>query len=256
MPGSTRESAASMSRGARNGGVVDGATVRPYILILMSEDDPSDPRLRAVVAGCREIARTDVLAMTMRGRCPPREYDGMTFIERLSMDGDASSGIAGAPVFRRATRLAERCRRAAVSGGRGLGPFVRRHCARAVGPGLAAVSAATRRYVVAEVLYRRARAVSIPPRIAVCHDVPTLLACVRLRSRYRCPVVYAGPAPGEGGDDQRGVIAHAGARLRSAIDRCLLRQADAVVSAPPEGLDTARFGAVVERVFAGGAARG
>ena len=191
MRASTRGSAAFMSHGVRKRRLVDSAAVRPYILVLMSEDDGSTPRLRAIAELCREVGRTEILAVGTAQRRPEREYDGTAVIERMSLDGEASRGVSLAPLFRRATRLAARCRRAAASGRHAR---VLRHTAGVAAVTLAGVSAATRQIVVAEVLRRRARALSLAPRIAVCHDTPTLLASIRLRTRYGCSVVYVGEA--------------------------------------------------------------
>lgn len=85
--------------------------------------------------------------------------------------------------------------------------------------------------IIISALYRRARAISIIPRVIICHDIFGLAAGVRIKKLYGCPLIYDSHELWPEAD-LLGQAWHG--RLASFVERKLIRQADAVVTVSPQ----------------------
>ena len=80
-------------------------------------------------------------------------------------------------------------------------------------------------------LYRRARAMSVVPRVMICHDWFALAAAVKIKKRLRCPIIYDSHEFWPEAD----LLARKWEqRVMSFVERRLIRYADAVVTVSPQ----------------------
>ncbi len=85
--------------------------------------------------------------------------------------------------------------------------------------------------IISSAVYRRARALSIIPRVVICHDIYALAAAVKLKKLYGCPLIYDSHEFWPEAD----LLGQAWQRrLTTFIERKHIRHADAVVSVSPQ----------------------
>jgi glycosyltransferase involved in cell wall biosynthesis len=161
---------------------------RPRILTLVPHEPDLDPRINWVADLCSTLGETTVLGATWSIDRPMRTYRGDVYIERISI-AEGASGRAktlsriGSAV--EATPLV-----AAYARSRSGGSLEGRTVTR-VPASVARASAAWCHYwMIADSLYRRARAESITPDLIVCHDLIALIAAVRLKRSWGVPILY------------------------------------------------------------------
>jgi glycosyltransferase involved in cell wall biosynthesis len=189
------------------------------------------------------FGRIEVLGATSPTEKEARQYDGHTYVERVSIQEHASrTATAVGSVLARfakcgaARRYEERIEApetahrdiAAGVGSRGMetGAAIAHH----FGAGVRFARAWGSYGILMSALWRRARAVSVVPRLVVCHDVYALLPAVRLKRQYGCRILY----------DTHELWPHADLAgqpwqvpLVAWFERRLIRQADVVVTVSP-----------------------
>ncbi len=176
---------------------------RPYILMLVPHEPEDDPRIRWVTELCTSVARTEILGATWSTEKEAREYDGLCYKERVNINEHASgSAKRVARVLGRLhdARTSRRCpAQEAREGTEEIGiRGVWRSWLRAVAAAGEHQTEAALRFVEAwgfnammmSALHRRARSVSLIPRLLICHDLYGLMPAIRLKQRYGCPVIY------------------------------------------------------------------
>lgn len=167
--GSYRLRNAGAARKKSASGVVgraDGTRLgRARIVELVPHEPLDDPRIGWVTAMCAELAPTDVLAATWTTTRRSREYDGRVYLERANVEEVAS------PRARSTAKILAHVR----------------HRFGWVGE-FASTAAALN--VLIDALRQRARGLSVPPALVVCHDVYALAGGVALKQIYGTPLVY------------------------------------------------------------------
>lgn len=224
-----------------------GASVMDRILVLVPGDPSSDPRIGWVTDLCAEFARTDVIGIVAETDRPLREYDGRTYIERAFIGYAASAWartlarLGGA--FRQlgcTARYIERKSREVESGAvsypptaAAKGPAVSwqtelDHCiggvCRFLGMNLSL------RHLISGIC-RRARAVSVVPRLVICHDLHALVAGIQLKKLFGCAVIYDSH---ECWPEADLLSAPWEMRYWARFERPFIRQADAVITVTPQ----------------------
>lgn len=197
--------------------------------MLVPHEPDADPRIGWSLSLCRAIGRTDVIATTWSAAKPAKEYDGVVSVERIDAMTYASPNVVRASsILQRldatqaARRFVERAARKPAKGA--LGPQYH------VG-GLFRLIAAWSFYaIIVSALGRRARAVSVPPRLIVAHDIYALLPAVALKRRFGSRLLYDTHEFFPESD----LLAPRWQRwLTRAVERRYIRQADAVVTVSP-----------------------
>ncbi len=200
------------------------------ILVLVPHEPTDDPRIQWVTDLCARVARTDVLGSTFSTALQAREYSGNVYLERVNIAENASLRVVD-----RANRLGGWYRFGSVQ------TYERNHGLRRNRGPLGFVqhqSAATLRHlannasnsVFTDALYRRARALSIAPRLIICHDIYALAAGVRLKSVFNCRLIYDSHEFWPEADLISQTWQHG---LVSRYEGRLIKQADAVVTVSP-----------------------
>ncbi len=221
------------SGSARRGGDREGKA-SPRILVLVPHEPDDDPRIKWVAKLCAEIGRTDVLGTTWSTEKQAREYDGITYVERVNIleNSSAFATVIGG-VLGRLDHLGPTRRYLAREGRfpqtRGL-----RRALRAVdhqiGAAFRFISSWGYNSIFINALYRRARAISVVPRVIVCHDIYALIPAVMLKRIYGCPVIYDShefwPQAELLGQPWE-------TRLLTRIERVAIRRADVVITVSP-----------------------
>lgn len=225
------------------------STADPFRIVLLVPHEPDlDPRIQWVAGLCASIGRTDVFGavpdedrLRFRGT-PEREYAEGIYVERIRIPvyaskmskalcaivGCLSIGAYVAPFLRLRTRRssgasqvpnggATAWRSWTVVGAAGrLSRFVRTWASH-----LRLVSA----------LYRRARAMSVVPRVMICHDWMALAAAVRIKKRMQCPIIYDSH---EFWPDADLLACTWERRFMAFVEGRLIRNADAVITVSPQ----------------------
>lgn len=224
-----------------------GATALDRILVLVPGDPSSDPRIGWVTDLCGEFARTDVIGIVAETDRPLREYDGRTYIERTYIGYAASAWsrtlarLGGA--FRQlgcTARYIERKSREIESGVVSYPP-----AAAAPRPKMSwrakwdyRIGGVCRflgmnlsmRHLISG-LCRRARAVSVVPRLVVCHDLHALVAGILLKKLFGCAVIYDSH---ECWPEADLLSAPWEMRYWARFERQFIRQADAIITVTPQ----------------------
>jgi glycosyltransferase involved in cell wall biosynthesis len=225
--------------------------------MLVPHEPSDDPRVGWVTDLCRQVGPTEVLAAVWRHRFPAREFDGDLYVERGLVERlcsprslralDRSRGLYNRRVTRRYTglrlRTVERqtCPEparegaAAPPGDEGPRRAPLRRAARCLRLQYGRLLRFAAGYLALRPLVsamdRRARAVSIIPRVVVCHGPCALGAAVGLKRQYGCPVIYDSPEYWPEADP----LSYGWeVRARAALERRLIRRADVVVTATPQ----------------------
>jgi glycosyltransferase involved in cell wall biosynthesis len=81
--------------------------------------------------------------------------------------------------------------------------------------------------VIAGTLYQRAKSVSIPPKVIICHDIYALEAAIRLKHLFGTPVIYDSHEVWPEADLQASKLQKA---YVISLERKLIRQADIVIT--------------------------
>jgi glycosyltransferase involved in cell wall biosynthesis len=202
------------------------------ILMLVPHEPSLDPRVGWTIDLCRRIARTDVLALVWTDARPTVEFDGIVAIERVNAMTAASRLVVKASA---ALSRLDRCEPAREFWRRSgkppepAGPSVtlRHH----VGAASRLVAAWGYYAILLSALYRRARAVSVRPRVIVAHDLYALIPAVVLKRRWGSSLLY----------DSHEYFPEADLlapkwqkRLIRALERRFIRHADVVVTVSPQ----------------------
>src|SRR5436853_489350 len=67
--------------------------------------------------------------------------------------------------------------------------WFRRTYDRYVGGGMHFLSHALQLQILIDAMWRRVRAISVVPRVVVCHDLFALVPAIRLKRMFGCPVI-------------------------------------------------------------------
>ena len=86
-------------------------------------------------------------------------------------------------------------------------------------------------YFTMDALYRHARAVSIIPRLVICHDIYALAAGVRMKKLHGCPVIYDSHELWPEADLE---AENWEKKVTAFIERRLIRYADVVITVTPQ----------------------
>lgn len=237
--------------------------------MLVPHEPDEDPRVRWVIDLCRQVGRTDVLGFSwLTAAKPSRQYDGRVFIERVfpqvrgNRFGDSRGLSFLLQLLRNPTQtilISAKCRqlmqfmrieqivrpmlerrmasqrhsvqtRPSVEGytkWSGAAGALRRTWSSIVGS--ASILCGLR--VIYRTLIERARAVSVVPRVIVCHDIHALVVGIKLKKLMGCSVIYDShevwpEAFLDAGRLERRVIAF--------IEGRAIRKADAVITVNPQ----------------------
>lgn len=232
----------------RRAGVSDaGFDPLRRILVLVPHEPDLDPRIAWSLRLCRAIASTDVIATTWRNTKPARQFDGTVAIERIDATTYASprvvraSALLGRLELRRAAReFMARQGRPPEIGGR------RRQLAHHLGAAYRFVAAWGYYAIIVSALYRRARAVSVPPTLILCHDLYALIPAARLKRRFGCALLYDSH---EYFPESDLLAPRWQRRLVGALEGHFIRWADAVVTVSPPLADEMRKRYRIRRVI-------
>jgi glycosyltransferase involved in cell wall biosynthesis len=161
------------------------------ILMLVPHDPTVDPRVMWVIAMCGGLMRTDVLAAVWGTKRMTREYSRNVFIERFSISDYScvTPKFIGA-LFQKLNHFAgwlRGCCSRTVRADSGAADTQTRVSAGSL---LQFLWAWTSYATIICALYRRGRAVSIPPRVCICHDIFALIPAVLLKRRFGYAVLY------------------------------------------------------------------
>jgi glycosyltransferase involved in cell wall biosynthesis len=205
------------------------------ILILVPHEPSQDPRVGWVADLCRQIGRTDVLGATWSTEHQAREFDGTVYLERVNI-AESASPAALARAARRA-RLGVRgpAQRYVAAEGRrrGAGPGwngLRTHVDHQAGAALRHLGNSASHALLSDALYRRGRALSIPPRVIVCHDIFALAAGVKLKRQFGSRLLYD---THEFWPEADLISQRWEQRLVEQRERGLIREADTVITVTP-----------------------
>lgn len=202
--------------------------------MLVPHDPQDDPRIEWVSRTCAELARTDVIGAVWSDTRPSVEYDGVVSIERRNVY-EVSSTMARATATATAAGsiLGAAGRYLTREGGRAPKGALRR-ADHHIGAAARFLSVAGYGNLLADTLARAGRALSIPPKVVICHDIYALMAAPALKSRFNCAVIYDSHEFWPQAD----LLAQKWeASLMTKIERRAIRHADAVVTvSPPLGV--------------------
>jgi glycosyltransferase involved in cell wall biosynthesis len=210
-------------------------SVPTRMLVLVPREPQLDPRFGWVSRLCGEVARTDVFAaVSPPVAAPLREYDGRIYLERVDLTLHArtrakalGAALGGLLTLGPIARDVERVNRPADAAD---GTTRLRRLDRRLGvTGRLAASYGQLRIVMSALL-ERSLALSIPPAVVVCHDLPTLPVGLAVRRAFGSKVVFDchdfWPELNPLADEwERALVGF--------VDRRLARQADAVVTVSP-----------------------
>ncbi len=238
----------------------------PRILMLVPHEPEKDPRIKWVANLCAQIGRTDILGFILSDEKPAREYDGIIYTERVKVDLYSSRVKMafyqllrvmqfGPRRFRRAVLVLEGwikhlkvntaslpCpspepykdrldrgllfRNLAIFTGKTFVKIIRRIFSI---PRFLFISALY--YFTLDALYQHARAVSIIPRLVICHDIYALAAGVRLKKLCGCPVIYDSHELWPEADP---VAENWEKKVTTWVERWLIRNANTVITVTPQ----------------------
>lgn len=238
--------------------------------MLVPHEPDEDPRVGWVINLCQEVGRTDVLGFTwLVTSKPSRQYDGRVFIERVFPHARGNScgysrGLSFLfQILRNPTQtilISSKCRQLmrVMRVEHIVRPLLERRMAsqkpsvrtsdpstggsskwsgatdalRRVWPSIVGcASILCGMHVIYRTLFERARAVSVVPRVVVCHDIYALVVGVKLKKLMGCSVIYDShevwpEAFLEAGNLERRVMAF--------IEGKAIRKADAVITVNPQ----------------------
>lgn len=175
------------------------------ILMLVTHEPESTAGIKWTAKLCAQIGRTDIIIFTGSTQNPPCEYDGVIYTERVSyilsnterrlfllyrfiyklIRGEERSPNLQVQRQPQGTSHSIKSRRN-LRNRFSFGNSVIGGVINASGP----IANLLYHFLFAVTLYRRARAISIIPRLIVCHGIYALAAGVRIKKLYGCPVVY------------------------------------------------------------------
>jgi len=200
------------------------------ILMLVPHDPREDPRIAWVTQICRSVARTEVVSAVWSDTGRAVEYDGVVSVERANIwEVSSTRARAAATFFGGASILGAagryRSREGKRPARRGLAQLDHH-----IGAVARSASAATYGNLIVSALRRQARAVSVPPRVIICHDIYALLAASALKRQFGCPIIYDShelwpQADLMAADWEEG--------LMTRLERRAIRHADAVITVSP-----------------------
>lgn len=191
------------------------APLQPRILMLVPYEPQKDLRVLASIDLCAEVSWTEVAAMCHNiYHQQSRHYDGRVYRDLVNYT----------PYFGAQFGPPSNDRFPFEEGFSTLAPGLAQEVERA----LAAASD------IVETLYFRGRTVSIPPRLLVCHGAEALLAGVRLKRRFGCPLIYDARHPWASG---RPYASAAEVEALLWIERQLLPHTDRVLTSTPMTAD-------------------
>jgi len=182
----------------------------PRILMLVPHEPEADPRIKWVTQLCAQIGRTDIIGYTSSvDDKPAREYDGVIYTERVNPYYYYSFAERLGAGIRRIVRFAYRAVCFCITTLRndfhallGFEHADDQGCKKTkqgtamprihgrIGSILLFLAVVNSFYRIAQTLYRRARSVSICPRVVICHDLYALIVGVRMKKLSGCFLVY------------------------------------------------------------------
>lgn len=246
----TRDPVAHQAAQAAERPHVSGAGFDPLrrILVLVPHEPDLDPRIAWSLGLCRTIGPTDVIATTWWTKKPAREFDGTVAVERIDATTYASQTVLRASALFGRLELRDPARE--FTARQGMLPPSRRLRARfrhQLGATYRFVAAWSYYSIVVSALFRRARAVSIPPTLILCHDLYALIAAARLKKRFGCALVYDSH---EYFPESDLLAPRWQRRLVAILERTFIRRADAVVAVSPPLAEEMRRRYRIARVVA------
>lgn len=235
------------------------------ILMLVPHEPDEDPRVGWVIDLCKKVGRTDVLGFSWLVAAKPyRQYDGHVFIERVFPRGSVRNRALGfvlqllcnpthtilvsskcrwllrlmridgivRPVLER--RMVSKIRSVQTSNPspenlsrpipQGATTGVVRHAWRSL---VSCIDILRGMYAIYRTLYERARAVSIVPRVILCHDIYALVVAVKLKKLMGCAVIYDSHEVWPEAFLEAGMLER---RVIAFIEGKAIRKADAVIT--------------------------
>ena len=232
--------------------------------MLVPHEPEKDPRVMWVLALCKDIQGTDVLGSVWSTRRRFRDYDGTTFIERFSIFDHAplSTKVANAlfeKIDAAATKLlaafgrensrvpgsanaidspSETASPSATGRRASILRRIGQMTLNLVGRPLRSLQMLFRFLwawsayaIIMGAIYRRARSISILPRVCICHDIYALIPGVLLKQLIGCRVIYDSH---ELWSEDDLFVQGPMKRLVRMIERPFIRRADAVVTVTPQ----------------------
>jgi glycosyltransferase involved in cell wall biosynthesis len=237
------------------------------ILMLVPHEPEKDPRIKWVTCLCSQIGRTDILGFISEKEKPLREYDGITYLERFQVDlyssktkkivylllnllqygsgrlrkiirfrevfrhRDKRSGVKADSLTISSSSSSELCRRREE---RKLSLSIPRTITLIIKRMVYIYRFILRfgfYYFIVDALYQHARAISIIPRVIVCHDIYALAAGVKIKRLYQCPIIYDSH---ELWPEANLEAKHWEKKVTAYIERKLIQYADTVVTVTPQ----------------------
>ena len=212
--------------------------------MLVPHEPDIDPRIRWVADLCVAIGHTDIIGIMPRleedsvQEKPAREYAHGRYVERINISEYASNAAKFLAKAGRVLSPVGSMRRHEQRQMGGVDPSVQDKTTVGLFRRLDCQIRGALRFLVGwsvynliiDALYRRARAVSLVPRLVVCHDLFALAAGVRLKKHLKCAVIYDAHEYWPEAD----LLAEQWERkVTTWIEGRLIRQADAVVTVSP-----------------------
>ena len=199
-------------------------------LVLVPHEPTLDPRVMWVTDLCRSLGRTDVLGSTFSTELQAREFDGLVYTERVNIGESASPRTLRRAARRAAWSYWRPMQNYIATEGRPVEASLRRRAEIELGALIRHLANSASYDLLTEALYRRARALSVPPRLIVCHDIFALAAGVRLKGLFGSRLLYDSHEFWPEAD----LIGRPWqARLVQREEARLIRQADVVVTVTP-----------------------
>jgi glycogen(starch) synthase len=218
------------------------------ILVLVPHEPELDPRVAWSLRLCRALGPTDVIATTWSSTKPAREFDGTVAIERIDATTYASPSVLRASA--RLGKLEQRRPAREFIARHGRPPHSRgrrRRLRHHLGAAYRLVAAWSYYAIILSALFRRGRAVSVPPTVILCHDLYALIPAARLKRRFGCALVYDSHEYFPESD----LLAPSWQRrLVGMLERRYIRDADAVVAVSPPLAEEMRRRYRLDRVIA------
>lgn len=235
----------------------ESGTLHKYILMLVPHEPKLDPRIKWVTELCAQIGHTHIISFSNLNEEVPQEHNGMVRTEHVHTVNHTDENrlpksyrkstftlwdwIRKSKLVSRLKELDEHSLQSSlISGDQEYtstlsGKFTIRRLLLAVLEQIISLY----RFILSwkynnlliRMLYHRAKAIAIAPKVVICHDLLALAAGVKVKKLYQVPLIYDSHEFWPEADLKAKIW---GKKISIFIERKLIRQADAVITVTPQ----------------------
>ncbi len=206
------------------------------ILMLVAGNPDEDPRIGWVRDLCQNLGRVLIKGAVWTPELVGRDYDDGVEVDRFNahvvagrMASRTTGALAKLSGLRAAARYSDFASSAAASGAAGRRPPTAR-VDLSIGGAARYFGGWAGHSLAIDALYAECRALHVRPRLVICHDLYSLVAAVRLKPLFTCPILYDSHEFWPCADLLAGTWE---AKLTGIIERRLLTHTEAVVTVSP-----------------------